>query len=166
MRCPIETEEHAETLLAYCANRLDPAQAAALERHMRSCAACRSFQEAQQTVWEALDTWEAPPVPADFDRRLYQRIEAEGYTWWQRLFQPFRPVLLRQGLPLAAAACLLVMAGIIAQRPGERRPAPAPPAVRVESVQAEQVERTLDDLELLHQFTEATGVEKHSPDSM
>src|SRR5579863_10126731 len=94
MRCPIETEENAEVLLAYCARRLDPEVAAILEGHMKVCPACRSFQESQQVVWESLDSWEALPVSAEFDRKLYQRIEAEGRSsWWQRLVGPFQPLL-------------------------------------------------------------------------
>lgn len=158
MKCPIECEENAEILLAYCAGRLDPDKVADLEEHMLVCPACRSFQEAQQAVWNTLDTWEVPPVAQDFDRRLYQRIQAEGESWWRRMIQP---ALIRQGLPIAAAACLLVMAGMIVERPREpSKPVQSP--VRVETVQAEQVERTLDDMELLHQFTVATGDEKAS----
>ena len=166
MRCPIETDENAEILLAYCARRLDPETKAILERHMAVCPACRSFQEGQQTVWEALDAWDTPPVSADFDRKLYQRIETEGGpSWWQRLVSPFQPMLIRQGLPLAAAACLLVMAGMIAQRPREPI-APVHTVVRGETVPAEQVERTLDDIELLRDFTVATREDKSSTGSM
>ncbi len=161
MKCPMESEENADILLAYCGGRLEPAKAAIFEEHLAVCPACRSFQEAQQAVWNSLDAWEVPPVSADFDRRLYARIEAEGEPWWRRMG---RPMLIRQGLPIAAAACLLVMAGIIAEQPKE--PAGSiQPVVRVETVQAEQVERTLDDMELLHEFTIATGDVK-SPGSM
>ena len=166
MRCPIETEENAEILLAYCARRLDPETQAMLERHMAVCPACRAFREEQGKVWEALDSWETEPISADFDRKLYQRIESErGASWWQRLASPFQPMLIRQGLPLAAAACLLVMAGMIAQHPQE----PATPVhtvVRAETVPAEQVERTLDDIELLRDFTVATRDDKGSKGSM
>ncbi len=166
MKCPIEAEENAEILLAYCARRLDPDTTVVLERHMAGCPACRSFQESQQAVWEALNQWEVQPVSPEFDAKLYERIEAEGRSsWWQRLAGPFPAALIRQGLPIAAAACLLMMAGMIARRPD----APAVPAhtvVRAETVQPEQVERTLDDMELLHQFTVATSDEKDSKGSM
>ena len=48
MRCPIETQESAEQLLAYAARRLDPDAAAVFERHMESCASCREFAAAQR----------------------------------------------------------------------------------------------------------------------
>ena len=166
MRCPIETEENAEILLAYCARRLDPETNAALERHMAVCPSCRSFRDGQRSVWAALDSWEAEPISPDFDRKLYQRIEREGgASWWQRLASPFQPMLIRQGLPLAAAACLLVMAGMIVQRPQEPVAA-MHTVVRAETVPAEQVERTLDDIELLRDFTAATREGKDSKGSM
>jgi PAS domain S-box-containing protein len=64
MRCPIETQETSELLLAYCARKLDPGTAATLERHMASCPACRELYEGQRAVWAALDAWDDLPVPA------------------------------------------------------------------------------------------------------
>ena len=61
MRCPIDTRENAEFLLAYCSRKLDAASAAILEDHIRICPACREFARGQQAVWEALDTWRRRP---------------------------------------------------------------------------------------------------------
>ena len=153
MRCPIEAQENAEVLLAYCARPLDRETAAVLDRHMASCPACQQFQKGQQAVWDALDTWEAIPVSADFDRRLYRRIEEEvNASLWSRLMRPLRPALLSRGVPLAAAACLLVIAGVILERPARVAPPDSSEAARVEAIQADQVERALDDLDVLRQF--------------
>src|ERR1051325_5022425 len=94
MKCPMESHENAELLLAYCARRLDPETQIVLERHMAVCPACREFQKGQEIVWNALDAWEAMPVSVDFDRRLYRRIEEEEAraSWWSRLMRPFRPM--------------------------------------------------------------------------
>jgi anti-sigma factor RsiW len=152
MRCPIETQESADQLLAYTARRLEPEAAAVFERHMESCAACRQFAQAQQAVWSALDAWEAMPVSVDFNRRLYRRIEEQG-SWWQRLTRPLRPVLVRQGLPAAAAACLLVTAGILIERPGSTPSESQSAQIEaVQAVQADQVEDALEDMELLREF--------------
>src|SRR6476619_6436551 len=114
MRCPIETQENAELLLSYSARRLDPESAAILEAHMELCPACREFRAGQRALWEALDQWEARPVSLDFDRRLYRRIaEQEQMSWWARLFTPLRPMFVRPALPLAATACLVLVAGFI-----------------------------------------------------
>jgi hypothetical protein len=151
MRCPIETQENAELLLSYSARRLDPESTVILEAHMELCPACREFRDGQRALWEALDQWEARPVSADFDRRLYRRIEEQDQLgWWSRVFGPMRPMLLRPALPLAAMACLVLVAGFIVDEPGKMfaPAADSPQVVR----EVEQVERTLDDLEMLRQF--------------
>jgi anti-sigma factor RsiW len=156
MKCPIETRENSELLLAYCARKLDPETTISLERHLAQCPSCREYQARQQAVWEAMDAWEAMPVSADFNRRLYRRIEEEAQTsWWSKLMRPLRPMfgpgLLSRGLPLAATLCLLVMAGALLQRsdnlvvPGDRDMS----EVRLESVQPDEVERALDDMDML-----------------
>src|SRR5438105_2711152 len=107
MSCPIQGPEHAERLMAYCVHKLDSRGVEMVEQHIRECRGCAEFVKDQQAVWQALETWEAAPVSADFDRRLYRRIEQE-VSWWDLLMRPFRPLLLRQGLPIAAAACLVI----------------------------------------------------------
>jgi len=152
MKCPIETRESAELLLAYCTRKLDSESTATLERHMEICPACREFASGQRAVWEALDAWEAAPVTLDFDRRLYQRIDRE-VSWWQLLMRPLRPALVRQGLPIVAAACLLVMAGVLSERPASGPPAAQPQSAPVEAVQPDQVDHALDAMYMLGEFS-------------
>src|SRR5512144_986434 len=118
MRCPIETPENAETLLAYCSRKLDPASATVLEQHMQVCPACREFAAGQRTLWEALDSWEAEPVSPDFNQRLYERIEKE-ISWLDMLMRPFRPLMFRHVLSLVGTACLVIVAAVMLQRPPE-----------------------------------------------
>ena len=150
MRCPIETQENAELLLSYSARRLNPESTAILEAHMEMCPACREFRDGQKAVWEALDQWEARPISPDFDRRLYRRIEEqEQLGWWARIFGPLRPMFLKPALPLAATACLVLVAGFIIDNPGRIS---APMVENPQAPEVEQVERTLEDLEMLRQF--------------
>jgi|SRR5581483_4267093 len=157
MNCPIERHENPELLLAYCTGKLDSETRLALERHMAVCPACREFQTGQQAVWEALDAWEAMPVSTDFNRRLYRRIEEEAAhaSWWSRLARPFRAMfeapLMSRSVPLAAAACLLVLAGVILEQPNNFTNSEES-AATIETIQPDQVERTLDDMEMLRQF--------------
>lgn len=173
MKCPMESHENAELLLAYCARRLDPETQITLERHMAVCPACREFQKGQETVWNALDAWEAMPVSADFDRRLYRRIEEEEAraSWWSRLMRPFRPMFapprMSRGVPAMAAICLLVAVGVILERPGSVAvPEDITADVRMESIQPDQVERTLDDMEMLRQFRITPVSESGSTNAM
>jgi anti-sigma factor RsiW len=141
MRCPIQTAENAEVLLAYCARKLDPETQALLERHMAQCPECRAFGEQQRALWEALDAWEAMPVSADFDRRLLRRLEnvrAGGRRKGLRSWIP-SPV------PLAAASVLLA-AVLLLRAP---RPASLPEADSVELAEVERAERALEDIEML-----------------
>jgi hypothetical protein len=152
MRCPIETGESAELLLAYCARKLDADSMAILERHIGICPACREFAGGQRAVWEALDAWEASPVAAaDFDRRLYRRIEQE-VSWWDRMMRPVRPLLFRQGLPIAAAAGLVIVAGVLLERPASVPMAQAPVSAQVDIVAPEQAEHALQEMEMMREF--------------
>ena len=151
MKCPIETRENAELLLAYCTRKLDAESTALLERHMEICPACREFSSGQRAVWEALDAWEATPVTLDFDRRLYRRIDRE-VSWWQLLMRPLGPALVRRGLPIAAAACLVVMAGVLLERPASAPPTTQPQSAQVDALQPDQVEHALDAMHMLGEF--------------
>jgi len=151
MKCPIETRENAELLLAYCTRKLDAESTATLERHMEICPACREFASGQRAVWEALDAWEAAPVTLDFDRRLYRRIDRK-VSWWNLLVRPFRPALVRQGLPIVAATCLVVMAGWLLERPASLPPVAQPQSAQVETLQPDQVEHALDAMHMLGEF--------------
>jgi anti-sigma factor RsiW len=156
MNCPLDIPENAQVLLDYSTRKLDAARTATLERHMEICPACREFAAEQRAMWKALDSWEAPPVSQDFDRRLYRRVEQE-VSWWDLILRPFRPIsfaplMVRRGLPVAAAACLLVTAGVLIDRPAGS-PAPKKDMAQVESVQPEQVEQALDAMEMLSEFS-------------
>jgi hypothetical protein len=148
----LETRDNAQLLLDYCTRKLEPESVAILERHIVLCDTCREFAGRQRAVWEALDAWEAAPVSADFDSRLYRRIEAR-VSWWDLIRRPFRPLMLWRSVPAAAMACLLVIAGVLLQRPAS---SPAPVSsdmAQMEMVQPEQVERTLDAMEMLNEFS-------------
>jgi len=151
MKCPIETQAHAEWLLPYCSRSLDAERRALLEEHMRDCPSCREFAGCQEVVWKAMDTWEAAPVSLDFDRRLYQRIQQE-VSWWDLLMRPFRPLLFRQGLPIAATAGLVLMAGLLFQRPANVPRSAAPESAQVEAMPPEQVEHAVDEMEMIREF--------------
>ncbi len=151
MKCPSNAWEEAD-LLAFSENKLEAPQAVRLHEHLQSCAVCRTVVEQQKAVWEALDAWEAPAIAADFDRRLYGAMEQDAGRW-NRWLESSRLLLVRQGLPIAAAACLIVVAGVVAHRPADSTMAPS--AARIENLQPEQVEHALDDVQMLGDFTRA-----------
>jgi anti-sigma factor RsiW len=147
MTCPVQAKENAEVLLAYCARTLEAEAAAAFERHLEHCEHCRSMAQAQQAVWAALDAWEAAEVPEDFDRRLYKRIEAEAANpWWKRMVPDRRMLAWKPAFGLAAAGMAVFAIALM------RSPEVPPPSPSADSIDVEQVERTLEDLEMLRQF--------------
>jgi hypothetical protein len=161
MKCPIETQEGSALLLTYSSGKLDVQTQALLGLHVESCPACREFVRSQSELWNALDLWEAPPVSADFDRRLYQRIE-EQVSWWDTLLRPFRPAF-RHALPIAAAAGVIIMAGVLLDRPSAVPVASESSSAQVETPQPDQVEHALAEVEMLDQFNHL--MRSDSPDS-
>ena len=71
------------------------------------------------------------------------------------LVRPFRPLLVRQGLPVAAALGVMIAAGLLVDRP-------VPSPVRMDNeavvpvspaqVSPAQMERALDEMETLKEF--------------
>ena len=138
MNCPLESR-HPEILVDYAAGALDPEATHALEEHLADCVRCRSMAAEQKAVWLALDAWEAPAASPNFDRRLYSRIAAGvHFSWWERV------------------------AGLILQHPRLE----APRVEQHEIVRANQLEKTLDDLELLRQFATSDNAESVQRDAM
>ena len=148
MRSRTGCRENAELLPEYSAGKLETSRAVELERHLLTCPSCRDLASAQGALWSALDDWKDVAPSAEFDRRLYERIDGE-VAWWERALRPFRPALRRIAMPLAAAAGLALLAGVIRDRPAAPPPAPRGAAAQIEPLAPEQAEDTLEDMELL-----------------
>jgi anti-sigma factor RsiW len=150
MTCPLQTEE-TDLLLDYSAGRLDARRTAILAQHMENCPECASFRLEQKAVWDALDLWEPAPVSMDFNRRLWQRIGAAASApWYIDLAESLRFANWKPAIPLTAAI-LMIAAGFLLDHPGTRTS-----ATGVSVREADQVEQTLDDIQLLHQLDAVT----------
>ena len=155
MNCPLLSEE-TDLLLEYAAGRLDPARSALLERHMQSCARCAAFRTEQTELWNALDAWEPEPVSLSFNRTLWQRIDAiAAEPWHRRLIDSLRFGAWKPALPLAAAVCVIT-AGFLLDHANAPRPNSVAGASGVSITEADQVEKTLDDFQLLRQLDSAS----------
>lgn len=145
MKCPLEFEQSAELIVGYGARTLDPDTTAAFERHIDSCAKCGKVAAAQVAVWAALDDVEYPTtVSPDFDRRLLQRIEKaqnRGRWLWHRL------------IPAAACAGVVTIV-LLFNQPDS---VPPPHAQPQPTLQIEQVEHALDDMDLLSRIDAASS---------
>jgi len=142
MTCP---RKDVELFTRRASGRLDAAEAAALEMHLRQCTECHAAAEAQRAVWNALDEWPAAPVSDDFDRRLLARIEAQAAEpWWRSIGEVLRHFSWKSAIPVTAA-CAAILAIFLLQSPATHAP-------RQKPVDIEQVESALDDVDMLSQL--------------
>ena len=156
MKCPMDNLEGREQLLNYVSGSLETDASAALESHLEGCAECKRFTAQQKAVWDALDVFEPAEISADFNRRLYQRIE-QPITWRERLASPIRALQFWHGLPVAAAAAAaLLVGGLVWQRPSvkPRHETPSALSAQVDALQPEQLESALDDMEMLRDLSQ------------
>lgn len=153
MNCPNSHEQKVEVLFAYVAGMLDGPAARDWERHVDSCPACAKALADHRALWSSLDEWTVPEVSPDFDARLFARIEAHDrqleQSWWWRLTAPLRQVHFRPAFSLAAAS-LMIAALFLVQRPQATVVPDARPALK-QKVDIEQVETSLEDMEMLNQ---------------
>ena len=159
MNCPMEARQGSELLLEYTAGRLEAGAATALEAHLESCARCREFARRQRTVWQALEAWEAEPGSMDFDRRLFARIQQAPASWWARLTGQ----VMHHAVPVAAAAGIMILAGLALQRPAVMPVEPPQGSAQVETLGPEQVQSALDDMEMLRDFNHLVRPDSAEP---
>lgn len=165
MTCPLQTKE-TDLLLDYSAGRLDAARTAVLAQHMDNCPVCASFRTEQTAVWDALDLWEPAPPSMDFNRRLWQRIEASAAApWYRNLRDSLRFANWKPVVPLTAAI-LVIAAGFLLDHPGGQTQVPGVSVTNVSLKDADQVEQTLDDIQLLQQLDAVTPPNRGSSKQM
>lgn len=161
MQCPLQDKAASEVLVDYCSRKTDAKTTALLERHIADCAACRTFAEAQKSVWKALDCWDDVEISADFNRRLYAKIDAlEKSSWWTRVWsgrgrELLSPFGWRPAMPLATACLTLALAFLLYSPSQRQQPVEQKSSQQVmkELVDLDQVEKTLDDIDMLKQLS-------------
>ena len=137
MTCPTKDKQSAEILLEYCAGTLDPERASEFEKHAAECTECGRQVTLQRALWRTLDRWTPVEVSPDFDARLYARIaREEAAPLWKRWFTwGWKPALA------TAAACAAIVIALLVHQPRQ--------APRTDTVDIDQVEHALEDLDLL-----------------
>jgi anti-sigma factor RsiW len=130
-------------LIAYLDDHTDGAERREVEKHLETCAECRSRAAEFRRVWNLLD--EAPAVEPSpyFDARLRQRLAAEPRpsAWLAWLPQP--------RLALATAALLVMGIWVSVLKPA----ADLPPQGNLQTQgQTEEEFRMIKDLRVLENY--------------
>lgn len=152
VECPLLSGgDHAERLLEYANRKLSPESSLLIEQHASQCRPCSAFVESQRAVWSALDEWEAAEVSADFDRRLWARIDIEEQApWYARAWNRMTNFGEANWRPVVPVAAALVLAAGLWIKPFSGITGSTEPLVRVD---ADQLESALEDLEMLRQMS-------------
>ena len=148
--CPIQDPENADLLLAYVDRKLDPELAGRLEQHAQTCPACRRLLDAQRIVWEALDSWQPGPVSPRFDGELMEKIRTVKR-------RPQLRAAVRTGQ--VAALFLALLAAMVLRGPSMD----SPQFQNQDTLDMQQLEHALDDLEMLRQLEPAGTGESQRP---
>lgn len=148
-QCQLNEDDRAEILLS--GSGKEEFRVAA---HLLTCEPCRQALAHHSSVWMMLDSWTVPNVSLGFNRELFAKIDAvEAEPWYARFTSQVKAMFSQPLLALAVAA-VVIFGGFILDHPagttsgGSARSA----AIQVSNTEAEQVEKTLDDLEMLRQF--------------
>jgi hypothetical protein len=159
MNCPLKSEDTFDVLLDYSAGKLDQSASVRFERHIAACADCTAFVAGQSEVWKTLDAWEPVPVSMDFNRGLWKRIDAANAApWYAKLADSLRMGAWKPALPLTAAAFLVATAFMMDHQTAVQVTPKADSSYgSVTVTEAEQLEQTLDDIQLMRQLDAAAG---------
>lgn len=142
--CPLNSAEHAVTLLDYAAERLPEPVRRHVAAHVATCPACRRFVTRQRALWHALDEFEPEAISRSFDRRVEGAARRRARPVWPvALSRLFSGISWKPAIPAAAVLALWMVAS---------PPVPQPVIHPEEPLNAEQVERTLEDLDMLQQI--------------
>lgn len=143
-------EQVLEIILNPTGPPLNEAKQAQFEQWLERDPELKAMFEQQLALFETMDQWETPEPSADFDEAVYARIrrDAEHQPFWRRfLFGSWKPAL---------AAGLTAAAVLIGVYTFDQNPVDEPAQVAVKSAaEAEyyqQIERALDDVEMLIDF--------------
>ncbi len=161
--CPTE-----DMLLDYIAGRLNRTQASLFEAHAEHCARCAAMRMSQAAVWRGLDEWKPAPVSAGFNRELWRRIdeEARQSSWTREFAVALQFSFWKRLAPLAVAMAVIVTAFVFdhsGKQPGKIQ-SDSPSSIVITASEADQLDRALDDIQLLNEVDAATAAPA-KPDS-
>ena len=160
MKCLAKNENDGMVLMEYALDKLPLAQRTLVAEHVHSCSDCSTVVAAHKSLNSSFDLWEPDAISRDFDRKLFTRIMEEESRSWKRFLPQFAVPAWRSTFMPAAALCAAMFAAALLHTPAV---APVPvkdTAHHLELSEVEQVESTLEDLEMLRQLSVPSASKK------
>jgi anti-sigma factor RsiW len=154
--CPTE-----DMVPDYIAGRLNRTQVSLFEAHAEHCARCAALCTSQAAVWQSLDEWKPAPVSAGFNRELWRRIDADARqsSWTRELAAALQFSFWKRLAPLGVAMAVIVTAFVF-DHPGKQAGTLQPQSgasIVITASEADQLDRALDDIQLLNEVDAATA---------
>ncbi len=112
-------------LSAYCRDELSGSRRLAVAEHLSTCSDCRREESEYRSMLEAAGRVPAFSVSKDFSAKLFNRIAEERFAETRtKAYLPKRAPLIRwaTAMPALAAACALVLVGILMVPQGHQAP--------------------------------------------
>ena len=176
MICPLESRGGEASLVEFVAGKVRGPAGALLRAHVDNCRPCGEYVAEQRTIWRLLDDWEPEFESFGFDNSFASRLaKLSADPWLIRTGRFAVARLLKPAFTVTAVTALLAVSIYV------RNPFAGLPAVAISHpvqhttktvsrvisrLEAEQMDRTIDDLQLLHQLDSLSEGHKEPSRSM
>jgi hypothetical protein len=164
-------------LVAFVAGKVRGPEGARLRAHVDDCTHCTEYVAGQKAIWQLLDEWE-PEYPSagicdDFESDLAMRVaNLPSEPWLVKSGRWVMGRILQPALTVTAITAILAIGFYVrdpfvrtSQNSSPTRTAATAPRV-ISPVEAEQMDRAFDDMQLLHQLDSQSDGTKDAARSM
>ena len=171
--CPKAIRGGEATLVAFVAGKVRGPDGARLRAHLEDCERCRDYVEGQRAIWQLLDDWQPELQNTNFNSDFASRLaHLPPEPWFVEIGRRVAARMLKPAFTFSAIAAVLAVSvyvrnPFVASGHTQFVPRTVASAPRVISpVEAEQVDRAIDDMQLLHQLDSFSEVSKDPARSM
>jgi len=171
--CPWASRSGEARLLAFVAGRVRGPDGIRLRAHLEDCHRCSEYVAKQKAIWGILDEWEPEFTRPDFTSDVVVRVNnLPPENWFVQSGRFIMARMFRPACTVATISALLAISLYIRNPFVTSTQAPFAPRVvaaapqGISPVEAEQMDRALDDLQLLHQLDALSDSSKDAPRSM
>jgi hypothetical protein len=177
MRCPKTRRGGEAKLVAFVAGTVRGPEGARLRAHLDDCARCSEYVAGQKAIWQLLDEWEPEFPSAGCDASFGKDVAAKVANlppepWFAKSSRWVMGRVLQPALTVTAITAILAIGLYVrdpfattSQHSSPGRSATIAPRI-ISPVEAEQMDRAFDDLQLLHQLDSVSDSKKEASRSL